>query len=119
MEMIRGSFRAAVLMGAAAAVLSCAVGAKAQNRDTDDNRGQHDNPWPYNKLHRSPVLAVVGDVACQPGETEPTGEKKGENCVGDTAQNLFASQAATANQIENMKPDIIALVGDEQYQVGQ
>jgi hypothetical protein len=65
------------------------------------------------------VLAVVGDVACQPGETEPSGEKAGENCIGDTAQNLLASQAATAQQIENMKPDLVALVGDEQYQVGQ
>jgi hypothetical protein len=59
------------------------------------------------------------DVACQPGETEPAGEKAGENCVGDTAQNLFASQAATAKQIETMKPDLVALVGDEQYRVGQ
>jgi hypothetical protein len=65
------------------------------------------------------VLAVVGDVACQPGATEPTGEKAGENCAGDTAQNLLASQAATAAQIVNMKPTLIALVGDEQYQVGQ
>ncbi len=38
---------------------------------------------------------------------------------GTTAQNLYASQAATAKQIENMKPDLVALVGDEQYQVGQ
>jgi hypothetical protein len=65
------------------------------------------------------VLAVVGDVACQPGETELPGEKAGENCVGDTKQNLDASQAATAAQIETMKPDLVALVGDEQYQVGQ
>ena len=47
------------------------------------------------------------------------GEKANENCTGDTAQNLYASQAATAKQIENMKPDAVALVGDEQYQVGQ
>ena len=67
----------------------------------------------------SALLAVVGDVACQPGETELPGEKEGENCVGDTAQNLLASQAATAKKIEKMKPDAVALVGDEQYQVGQ
>jgi acid phosphatase type 7 len=120
MKTIRGSLRAAVLMGAAAAMLAFAAGAKAQSQYSNDNPWQHDNNrWPYAKTGRSPVLAVVGDVACQPGETEPSGEKKGENCVGDTAQNLFASQAATANQIESMKPDIIALVGDEQYQVGQ
>ena len=107
MKTIRGRFRAAMLMGAAASVLAFAAGAKAQNA------------WPYATAGRSPVLAVVGDVACQPGATEPSGEKGGENCIGDTAQNLFASQAATARQIENMKPDIVALVGDEQYQVGQ
>jgi hypothetical protein len=98
-----------MLMGA---VLAFAAGAQAQNPKSSDN------PWPYATTGRSPVLAVVGDVACQPG-AEPTGEKGGENCIGDTAQNLFASQAATARQIENMKPDIVALVGDEQYQVGQ
>jgi acid phosphatase type 7 len=124
MKTIHGRFRAAVLM---ASVLSFAVGVQAQNQhsqnqDSDDHgsRNSNDNPWPYATTGRSaPVLAVVGDVACQPGETEPAGEKAGENCVGDTAQNLFASQAATAKQIENMKPDLVALVGDEQYQVGQ
>jgi hypothetical protein len=130
MEMIRRSFRTAVLMGAAASVLAFAAGANAQNQNSKNNQWSNgkgwssgnwvpnDNPWPYNKLQGSPVLAVVGDVACQPGEEEG-GEKAGENCSGDTAQNLLASQAATAQQIENMKPDIVALVGDEQYQVGQ
>jgi hypothetical protein len=108
-------------MGAAALALAFAPGARAQNQNSNRNGDPHsnDNTWPYAKTGRSPVLAVVGDVACQPGETEPSGEKKGENCVGDTAQNLYASQAATANLIESMKPDLIALVGDEQYQVGQ
>ena len=117
MKTIRGRLRAAVLMGAAASVLAFATGAKAQN--TPYGNPTPDNTWPYATTGRSPVLAVVGDVSCQPGETEPSGEKAGENCSGDTAQNLLASQAATAKQIENMKPALIALVGDEQYQVGQ
>jgi acid phosphatase type 7 len=140
MKTIRGRFRAAVLMGAAVSVLSFVAGAKAQDRNSNDNSWQHDdswqsdnqwsngnqaphdNPWPYNKLQRSPVLAVVGDVACQPGGPATTGgqtEKENEVCGGDTVQNLIQSQAATAQQIENMKPDLVALVGDEQYQVGQ
>jgi hypothetical protein len=106
-------------MGAAASVLAFAAGAKAQNPNSNDNPSPQDNTWPYATTGRSPVLAVVGDVSCQPGETEPSGEKAGENCIGDTAQNLLASQAATAKQIENMKPERVALVGDEQYQVGQ
>jgi hypothetical protein len=118
MKTIRGRFRAAVLM-AAASVLVFAAGARAQEQDAKDDPRSNDNTWPYATTGKSPVLAVVGDVACQPGEAEPSGEKAGENCIGDTAQNLYASQAATARQIENMKPDLVALVGDEQYQVGQ
>ena len=122
MKTIHGRFRGALLM---ASVLTLAVGVSAQNQNSqnqnfDGGRNSNVNTWPYGTSgHSAPVLAVVGDVACQPGETEPSGEKAGENCVGDTAQNLFASQAATAKQIETMKPDLIALVGDEQYQVGQ
>jgi hypothetical protein len=118
MKTIQGRFRAAVLM---ASVLAFAIAVPAQNQNFNGNGGpnSNNNTWPYAATSRSaPVLAVVGDVACQPGETEPSGESAKENCVGDTAQNLFASQAATAKQIENMKPDLVALVGDEQYQVG-
>jgi hypothetical protein len=129
MKKIRGRFRAALLMGAAASVLVFAAGTRAQNQNSQGQNSNNnqwpygnptpDNTWPYATIGRSPVLAVVGDVACQPGETEPSGEKAGENCDGDSVQNLKASQAATAKQIENMKPDLVALVGDEQYQVGQ
>ena len=62
MNTIRGSFRAAVLMAAAASVLALAGGAKAQNSNTNNNT------WPYATTHRSPVLAVVGDISCQPDE---------------------------------------------------
>jgi hypothetical protein len=130
MNTIQGRFRAALLVAAAVSVLAFSAGAKAQNQNAHNNQWANgkgwssgnwvpnDNQWPYNKLQGPPVLAVVGDVACQPGEEE-SGEKKGENCDGDTAQNLLASQAATAQQIENMKPALVALVGDEQYQVAQ
>ncbi len=128
MKTIRERFRAAALIGAVALSLAFAAGTRAQNQNSQaqDSDGGHwpygnptpDNTWPYARIGRSPVLAVVGDVACQPGE-EPSGEKAGENCDGDSAQNLRASQAATARQIEKMKPDLVALLGDEQYQVGQ
>lgn len=130
MARIQGRLRVALLMGAAASVLAFAAGANAQIQTHHFNpwansRGwspgnwvPNDNPWPYSTVQGAPVLAVVGDVACQPGEEE-SGEKAGENCSGDTAQNLVASQAATAQQIENMQPALVALLGDEQYQVGQ
>jgi len=123
MKMIGGRSRAAALIGAAALALAFAAGAQAQDQksqpqNSNGNQNSKANPWPYAPVDRPPVLAVVGDVACQPG-AEPSGEKAGENCNGDTVQNLYASQAATAQQIENMKPDLVALLGDEQYQVGQ
>jgi hypothetical protein len=118
MKTIRGRSRAAGLMGAAALVLAFAAGAKAQNPNSNGKPAQQDNAWPYATTARSPVLAVVGDIACQPG-AEPAGEKANEGCNAAIPQNLLASQAATAKQIENMKPDLVAIVGDEQYQVGQ
>ena len=139
MKTIRATFRAAALIGAAALALTFAPGAQAQNQNSqgqnsNGNQWPYSNPtpgntWPYATIGRSPVLAVVGDVACQPGEVEggevvePTGEAKDELCSNPkapyTSTSLWQSQEATANQIENMKPDLIALLGDLQYQVGQ
>ena len=120
MKSVQLRFRAAVLMGAAASVLVFAVGARAQ----DDKHDWHsNNTWPYATTGRSPVLAVVGDIACQPGEVEPTGEANKELCFNPkspyTSSSLWQSQEATANQIEAMKPDAVAITGDLQYQVGQ
>ena len=132
MKTIRRRFRAAMLMGAAASVLVLAGEAMAQSQNSQgqnsnsnqwgDPSAQRDNTWPYATIGRSPVLAVVGDVACQPGEA-PSGEASNETCgtpkAPYTSTSLWQSQEATANQIENMKPDLLALVGDLQYQVGQ
>ena len=123
MKTIREKFRAVVLTGAVASVLVFAPGARAQNQNGNGDPSQHDNKWPYAKTGRSPVLAVVGDIACQPGESEPTGESKSELCINPkspyTITSLWQSQEATANLIEAMKPDAVAIAGDLQYQVGQ
>jgi hypothetical protein len=135
MKAIGGRLRTAVLMGAAASVLAFAAGAKAQNPNFNNNQNsygnqsqfgnpsaQQDNTWPYATTGRSPLLVVVGDIACQPGEAE-SGEASNETCgtpkAPYTSTSLWQSQEATANQIENMKPDLLALVGDLQYQVGR
>jgi len=77
-------FRAAGLMGAAVSMLAFATGATAQNQNSNGNQWwnghSNDNPWPYNRPQGYPVLAVVGDIACQPAETEPAGEKGNEAC---------------------------------------
>jgi calcineurin-like phosphoesterase family protein len=127
MKTMQGRFRAAVLMGAVALVSVFAAGARAQNAWQD--RQPNDNTWPYASTGRSPVLAVVGDIACQPGEVEngtivePTGEAAHELCSNPkapyTSTSLWQSQEATANLIEAMKPDAVAIAGDLQYQVGQ
>src|SRR5580692_11280782 len=124
MKTIGGRFRAAAPIGAAALALAFAAGTRAQNQNSNggDLHAQ-DNNWPYAKTWRSPVLAVVGDIACQPGETEPTGEAGHELCSNPkspyTSTSLWQSQEATANLIETMKPDAVAIAGDLQYQVGQ
>jgi hypothetical protein len=125
MKTIWGRFRAAVLIAAAASVVAFAAEAMAQSPHSNDN------PRPYNKPQRSPVLAVVGDISCQPG-TEVSGESSKETCTDPKAPysgtnstppgppySLWQSQEATANQIETMKPDAVAIVGDLQYQVGR
>jgi acid phosphatase type 7 len=124
MKMIGRRFRAAALIGAAALALAFAAGTRAQNQPHSN-----DNTWPYATTGRSPVLAVVGDIACQPGEVEngaivePTGEAAHELCSNPkspyTSTSLWQSQEATANLIETMKPNAVAIVGDLQYQVGQ
>ena len=116
MAMNAGRLRAAVLMGTAASMLVFAAGAKAQNQNPHPN----DDGW---RGERSPVLAVVGDIACQPGESTPTGESNHELCINPkspySTTSLWQSQEATANQIEAMRPDAVAITGDLQYQVGQ
>jgi hypothetical protein len=129
MNRIRGRFRAAMLMGAVASVLAFAAGAEAQSQNENQwstgNPNSNDNTWPHARTGRSPVLAVVGDIACQPDEdfVSGGGESAHETCETPkapyTSTSLFQSQEATANQVEAMKPDAVALVGDLQYQVGQ
>jgi hypothetical protein len=61
------------------------------------------NVWPYATTGRTPVLVAAGDIACQPPYTpDPT------DCQSE----------ATANQIEAIQPDLVAVLGDEQYQAG-
>jgi hypothetical protein len=96
-----------VLVGVAAPVAAAAASAAFPG----------DSPWPYAGTSDSPVLAAVGDIACQP---PPKVEKeKTTDVCGGPALGGPQAQAATANQIESDHPDLVALLGDEQYQVGR
>src|SRR5215467_6300633 len=81
------------------------------------------NPWPYNApvtpaASAAPVLAAVGDISCQPGDPEGT-EKPSDVCAGGvTATTRNAAQNATATEVEAIKPALVAVLGDEQYQNG-
>ena len=74
------------------------------------------NAWPYAPTGPSPVLAAVGDISCQPGSTV---EKEKPTDVCSTSPTPLTAQSATADQIENMQPNLVAILGDEQYQVGR
>lgn len=80
----------------------------------------NDNPWPYAQSDSPPVLAVVGDISCQPS-APVEGEKQKDVCdkTGKGNTERWEAQTATANQIEAMKPNLVALLGDEQYEVGR
>jgi hypothetical protein len=80
--------------------------------------GGSDNAWPYSDTGPAPVLAAVGDIACQPGAPQE-GEKTTDTCdQGSGATTRDAAQNATAEQVEAMKPALVAVLGDEQYQNG-
>ena len=80
--------------------------------------GGNDNAWPYARTPDSPVLATVGDISCQPGAPQEA-EKPTDTCdQGSGSTTRDAAQNATAQQVENMKPSLVAILGDEQYQNG-
>jgi hypothetical protein len=75
------------------------------------------NDWPYATSvgNSTPyTLAAVGDIACEPGDgPSPAALKCGSPTLGG-----LSAEYATAQQADAMHPDLVALLGDEQYQVG-
>ena len=102
---------------AAIAVLATLAGAGVAVGDPGF-LGAANNDWPYNDPGRAPVLATVGDISCQSGSPQGS-EKTTDVCTGGaTATTRNAAQNATAAQVEAMKPTLVAVLGDEQYQNG-
>ncbi len=88
--------------------------------------------WPYDGLGSrpdaaanaatapDPVLAVVGDTACEVDDPATNADVDPKyKCGGAKAPGGLGAAYATVDQIEAMKPDALALLGDEQYQVGR
>jgi Calcineurin-like phosphoesterase len=102
----------------ATAIVALTVGTGTVLADPGGWFGSSDNDWPYNQTGFAPVLATVGDISCQPG-TPQQKEKPTDTCdqgSGSTVRD--AAQNATAEQVEAMKPALVAVLGDEQYQNG-
>ncbi len=75
--------------------------------------------WPYGHDASGPggqtyTLAAVGDIACEPDTEENAGNPDSLKC-GEKGQGEYA----TAAQTVAMRPDLVALLGDEQYEVGK
>ncbi len=76
------------------------------------------NDWPYATSRPAPVLAAVGDIACEPDNPENSANPASLKC-GAASIGGFSAEYATADQVESMHPNLVALLGDEQYQVGK
>jgi hypothetical protein len=82
----------------------------------------NNNDWPYassnNASGKQYVLAAVGDIACEPNDAENAATPAALKCGSPTLGGMSA-EFATAKQATDMQPDAVALLGDEQYEVGK
>ena len=82
--------------------------------------GGSDNAWPYDTsagppaAATDPMLVAVGDIACEPDNTENSGNPAAVKCGGAGIGGQTA-EYATAQQAYSMTPDLVAIIGDEQY----
>ncbi len=109
--------RTLTLIGAAA-VVATVLGTGAAIAAPDIGNG-----WPYAGTPAGDdaetfTLAAVGDIACEPADGDNAANPTAVTC-GSPALGGYAAEFATAKQAEAMKPDAVALLGDEQYQVGK
>jgi hypothetical protein len=64
------------------------------------------------------IMAAVGDIACEPNIPENNNTPVNFKCGGASVGN-FMAETATAKQAAGMHPNVVALLGDEQYEVGK
>jgi hypothetical protein len=107
-------------MGAVAvvAIVVLIAGAGTVLANAGEWFGSGDNNWLYSPTGLRAGSATVGDISCQPGSPQEA-EKPTDTCdqgSGSTVRD--AAQNATAEQVESMKPSLVAILGDEQYQNG-
>ncbi len=78
------------------------------------------NDWPYNANAKGQqfTLAAVGDIACEPDDDENASTPAALKC-GSPTLGGYEAEYATASQAISFHPDAVALLGDEQYEVGK
>ena len=106
--------RLPIAAAAVGAVLLAATGVAAADSPGLD--------WPYSQSpgasQHDYVLAAVGDIACEPTTTDNSANPASLKC-GSPSLGGYAAEYATAQQAQGMHPDAVALLGDEQYEVGK
>jgi len=78
------------------------------------------NDWPYDTAARGQQydLVAVGDIACEPNDDENASTPAALKC-GSPSLGGFDAEFATAQEAVGFHPDAVALLGDEQYEVGK
>jgi len=78
------------------------------------------NDWPYDDSAKGQqyTLAAVGDIACEPNDDDNASNPAALKC-GSPSLGGYDAEYATAKQAFGFHPDAVALLGDEQYQVGK
>ncbi|ANF32645.1 hypothetical protein A0130_14095 [Leifsonia xyli] len=107
LSLIAAAVVAASILGTAAAVAAPGIG----------------GDWPYQSKAHGPdakdfTLAAVGDIACEPDDPDNAATPSSLKC-GSPSLGGYDAEFATAKQADAMKPDAVALLGDEQYEVGK
>src|SRR5690242_17177247 len=64
--------------------------------------------WPYASSGSVPVLAAVGDISCEPDDPGNASNPTAVKCDG-AGIGGYSAQYATADQIEGLRPDLVAL----------
>lgn len=107
LSLIAAAVVAASILGTAAAVAAPGIG----------------GGWPYQTRTHGPdakdyTLAAVGDIACEPDDPDNAATPSSLKC-GSPSLGGYDAEFATAKQADAMQPDAVALLGDEQYEVGK
>jgi hypothetical protein len=104
------------LIAAAAGVVVVGLAGAAVAAAQPDNG----NDWPFSApaSGQQYTLVAVGDIACEPADTVNAGNPAALKC-GSSSLGGYDAEYATAQQAYGLHPDAVALLGDEQYQVGK